>query len=63
MNPADELKKITNEEKGYTNDEIETDNEFTDYETQSIKLQENVQPNKEMMQGSVLERKWGGEKS
>ena len=63
MNP-DELKKITNEEKGYTNDEIETDNEFTnDNETQSIKLQENVQPNKEMMQDAVFERKGGGENS
>jgi len=63
MNP-DELKKITNEEKGYTNNEIETDNEFTnDNETQSIKLQENVQPYKEMMQDAVLERKGGGEKS
>ncbi len=64
MNSYDELKKITNEEKGYTNNEIETDNEFTnDNETQSIKLQENIQPNKEMMQDAVLERKGGGEKS
>ena len=49
INP-EELKKITNKGKGHTNDEVDTDNECTnEKETESIKLKDNVQANREII--------------